>query len=133
RQRASADRALRGGAAPRARGRSRARGLARDQKGLGPPLRTIQVPLRAWGPRAGILHAAGRPAVSSAAAGAEGSRRSYCEITGTVRRDGATDGTGSDATARIHHASRRRGGAFASLAARGARAAAGDASGRLPQ
>src|SRR5262245_28673731 len=99
-----------------------------------PPIRTIQVRLRTWGPRAGILDAAGLPAVSWSAAVADGSRLSYCEITGIVRRDGATDGTGSDATARIHRASRRRGGrAFAPLAAPGARAAAGDASGRLPQ
>src|SRR5262249_40240603 len=41
----------------------------------------------------------------------------------SVRQHGATDGTGSDATARVHHAPRRRGG----VAARGARPAIGKA------
>src|SRR5262249_56453363 len=90
-------------------------------------LRTIQVRLRTWGPRAGILDAAGLPAVSWSAAVADESRLSYCEITGIVRRDGATDGTGSDATAGFHHAPRRRGGG---VAAGGARAAASEAADR---
>src|SRR5262245_23223494 len=88
-----------------------------------PPIRTIQVRLRTWGPRAGILDVAGLPAASWSAAVADGSWLSYCEITGIVRRNGATDGTGSDATAGFHHAPRRRGGVSAALAARGARAA----------
>src|SRR5262245_65545981 len=89
-----------------------------------PPIRTIQVRLRAWGPRAGILDAAGLPAVSWSTAVADESRLSYCEITGIVRRDGATDGTGSDATAGFHRAPRERGGGNSTaLAARGARAA----------
>jgi len=58
-------------------------------------LRTIQVCLRTWAPRARILDAARLPAASRSAEVADGTRLSYCEITGIVRRDGATDGTGS--------------------------------------
>ena len=65
---------------------------------------------------------------------ADGSRLSYCEITGIVRRDGATDGTGPHPAAAIHRAPRRRGGhAFVALAACGARAAAVDAGDRIPR
>jgi len=58
---------------------------------------------------------------------ADGSRLSYCEITGIVRRDGATDGTGPHPTAGFHDATRQRG----RLAARGPRAGSRRAAGRM--
>jgi hypothetical protein len=68
----------------------------------------------------------GRAGGAHSADMADRSRLSYCEITGIVRRDGATDGTGPHPTAAIHRAPRRRGG----LAARGPRALSRRAAGR---
>jgi hypothetical protein len=50
----------------------------------------------------------------------------YCEITGIVRRDGATDGTGPHPTAGFHDATRQRG----RLAAGGPRGSSRRAAGR---